>query len=244
MNWIWFHKLGSAPYFYPLAGRLLPWCWSITLVLLLAGSVWGLAFAPMDYLQGESYRIIFVHVPSAWLSMMAYGVMATAGLVFLVWKIKLADMLNQACAPIGASFTLLALVTGSLWGKPMWGTWWEWDARMTSELILLFLYIGIIALRSAIEESTRAGRAAALLSVVGVINLPIIHYSVQWWNTLHQPASVSKIGAPSIHTSMLLPLLIMVAGFTLLFASVVLVRMQCEILQREKQSRWLRELAE
>lgn len=244
MNWTWFHRLGSAPHFYPLAGKLLPWCWGITLLLLLTGTVWGLAFAPMDYLQGESYRIIFVHVPSAWLSMLAYAVMAGAGLVFLVWKIKLADALSQACAPIGASFTLLALVTGSLWGKPMWGTWWEWDARLTSELILLFLYLGVMALRSAIDDSRRAGRAAAALSLVGVINLPVIHFSVQWWNTLHQPASISKIGGPSIHVSMLAPLLIMVAGFTLFFVSVVLLRVQCDILLREKHSRWLRELME
>ncbi len=236
------YKYASPKHFYPLAGHLIPWLAGATAVFLLTGLYLGLFVAPPDYQQGESYRIMFVHVPSAWMSLFVYVVMAGAAGVGLVWNIKLAEMLASACAPIGASFTLLALVTGSLWGKPMWGTWWVWDARLTSELILLFLYLGFIALQASIDDPRRQARAGAVLALVGVINIPIIHFSVQWWNTLHQPASISKIGVPSIHPSMLTPLLLMALAFQLYFFTVVLLRMRNTILMRERHAAWVKEM--
>lgn len=235
-------RLAAPKFFYPFAGRLVPWLGTLAAVLLVLGAGWGLAVAPADYQQGDSYRIMFIHVPAAWLSMLTYMVMAAGAFVFLVWRIKLADMLAKCCAPLGAAFTFLTLVTGSLWGKPMWGTWWAWDARLTSELVLLFLYLGLIALRGAIDEPQRAGRATALLALVGVVNIPIIHFSVEWWNTLHQPASLTRMDGPAIHPAMLTPLLLMIAGFTVYFAAVLLQRMRCEILERERDARWLVEL--
>jgi heme exporter protein C len=242
--WRWFHRLGSPPHFYNLAGRLLPWLAVACGLLMLAGLSGGLVLAPRDYQQGDSYRIIFIHVPSAWMSMFVYVVMATAGAVGLIWRVKLADVIAASSAPIGASFTFLALATGSLWGKPMWGAWWVWDARLTSELILLFLYLGIIALRSAIEERGHAAKASAVLALVGVVNIPIIHYSVMWWNTLHQGPTVTKLDAPSIHLSMLIPLLMMALAFKLLYFCVVLMRARCEVLSRERDSAWVKELVE
>ncbi len=233
------HKYASPKNFYPLAGRLIPWFAGVTILLLAIGLYLGLFVAPPDYQQGESVRIMYVHVPSAWMSMFIYVVMAGAGAVGLVWNIKLAEILASACAPIGASFTLLALISGSLWGKPMWGTWWAWDARLTSELILFFLYIGFMALEASIDDPRRAARASAILALVGAVNIPIIHFSVNWWNTLHQPASVGKFGRPSIDPSMLWPLLLMAFAFTLYFACVVLVRMRSEILRREKHTAWV-----
>ncbi len=235
-------RLAAPKFFYPFAGRLLPWLGALAAVLLLLGAGWGLAVAPADYQQGDSYRIMFIHVPAAWLSMLTYMVLASGAFVFLVWRIKLADMLAKCCAPLGAAFTFLTLVTGSLWGKPMWGTWWAWDARLTSELVLLFLYLGLIALRGAIDEPQRAGRATALLALVGVVNIPIIHFSVEWWNTLHQPASLTRMDGPAIHPAMLTPLLLMITGFTVYFSAVLLQRMRCEILERERDARWLLEL--
>lgn len=236
------YKYASPKNFYELAGRLIPWLGGVTLLLLAAGLYYGLAVAPADYQQGESYRIMYVHVPSAWMSMFVYVVMASAAGIGLVWNIKLAEMLAKCSAPIGASFTFLALVTGSLWGKPMWGTWWVWDARLTSELILLFLYIGFIALQSSIDDPRRAARAGAILALVGIINVPIIHFSVQWWNTLHQPASISsveRVGSPAIHPSMLIPLLLMAGAFQLYYFWAVLMRMRNEILEREKHTSWV-----
>lgn len=234
-----FQKLAAAKYFYPFAGRLIPWLTGITLLLLVYGIYLGLFVAPPDYQQGESVRIMFIHVPSAWMSIFIYAMMAGAAAIGLVWKIKLADNFASACAPIGASFTFLALITGSLWGKPMWGAWWVWDARLTSELILLFLYIGFMALQSAIDEPRRAARAGAVLALIGVINLPVIHYSVEWWNTLHQPASVARIDGPRIHSSILVPLLVMAAAFMFYFFTVVLIRMRTAILGTERNSQWL-----
>ena len=240
--WKWFHQLASPRYFYDLAGRMLPWLVWTTVLLMMAGLAGGLVLAPADYQQGDGFRIIFVHVPSAWMSMFIYVVMAAAGGIGLIWRIKLADIVAAASAPIGASFTFLALATGSLWGKPMWGAWWVWDARLTSELILLFLYLGVIALRSAIEDRRNAGRASAVLALVGVVNIPIIHYSVMWWNTLHQGATVTKFAAPSIHLSMLIPLLLMALAFKLFYLFVVLMRARCELLDRERESAWVREV--
>jgi len=240
--WTWFHRLGSPKYFYRLAGKLIPWIGWLFLALTLGGLYLGLVDAPADYQQGDSYRIMFIHVPSAWMSLFIYMVMAGAGAITLVWHMKLADVVMSSCAPIGASFTFLALVTGSIWGKPMWGTWWVWDARLTSELVLLFLYLGIIALRSAIDDQRTAGRACAVLALVGVVNIPIIHYSVEWWNTLHQGPTVTKFDNPSIDLRMLIPLLIMAVAFKLYFFMVLLMRARCEILERERRSVWLREL--
>lgn len=239
-----FHKMASPQHFYRISGRLIPWFGILCAVTLLAGLYGGLVLAPADYQQGESYRIIFIHVPSAWMSLFIYVVMATAGLIGLVWRIKLAEVIAISSAPIGASFTFLALATGSLWGKPMWGTWWVWDARLTSELILLFLYLGVISLYSAIEDKRVAARAVAILALVGVVNIPIIHYSVEWWNTLHQPATITKFDKPSIHLSMLVPLLLMALAFKLFYATVVLMRARCEVLERERNSRWVQTLVE
>jgi len=242
--WTYFHRLGSPPHFYRFSGWLVPWLGWICAGLIAAGLYGGLVLAPPDYQQGESYRIIYIHVPSAWMSLFIYVVMAAAAAVGLIWRIKIAEVVAISSAPVGASFTFIALVTGSLWGKPMWGTYWVWDARLTSELILLFLYLGIIGLYTAIEDRRAASRAISVLAIVGVVNIPIIHYSVEWWNTLHQGPTVAKFGAPSIHLSMLLPLLVMAAGFKLYYLSVMLIHSRNEMLERERNSAWVRELVE
>ena len=221
---------------------MIPWLAGLCVLALLYGLYGGLVLAPPDYQQGESFRIIYVHVPSAWMSMFIYTFMAVLSGIHLIWRMKLADIMATASAPIGASFTFLALVTGSLWGKPMWGTYWVWDARLTSELILLFLYLGIMALRSAVDDQRSAGRATAVLTLVGVVNIPIIHYSVVWWNTLHQPATVTKLDTPSIHIDMLIPLLVMTLAFQFYFFTVALMRARNEVLQREHKASWVAEL--
>lgn len=238
MVWRWVHALGSPPRFYGFAGRVAPWLGAFTAVLFVAGLYTGLVWAPTDYQQGESYRIIFVHVPSAWMSLFVYVVMAGASAVALVWRVKVAEVVATASAPLGASFTFLALASGSLWGKPMWGTWWVWDARLTSELILLFLYLGYMALHAAIEDPRRAARAAGVLALVGVVNVPVIHYSVEWWNTLHQGPTVTRFDAPAIDWRMLVPLLIMALAFQLYYFTILLLRARCELLARERRSQW------
>ena len=235
------YKYAAPKNFYALAGTLVPWLAGITVVLLVTGLYLGLFVAPPDYQQGETVRIMFVHVPAAWMSMFIYVLMAGAGAMVLSWQVKLAEVLASVCAPIGASFTLLALASGSLWGKPMWGTWWAWDARLTSELILFFLHLGVMALRASIDDPRRAARACAILALVGVVNIPIIHFSVEWWNTLHQPASVSKLGKPTIHIDILIPLLVMLAAFQTFFFTVVLMRMRNDILERERETQWVSE---
>lgn len=240
--WSFFYKLASPKYFYDLAGKFIPWLGTLTVLALLAGLYLGLWVAPPDYQQGESYRIMFVHVPAAWMSMFIYVFMAVLSGIAMIWNIKLADVMAQSSAALGASFTFLALTTGSLWGKPMWGAWWVWDARLTSELILLFLYLGYIALTAAIEDTRVAGRAGGILILVGVVNIPIIHYSVEWWNTLHQGATVTKLDKPSIHASMLWPLLLMALAFQCYYFTVVLMRARAEVLEREKRSAWVTEL--
>jgi len=227
------YRLASPSYFYQQSGRLLPWLAILTLLLFTTGLVWGLAFAPADYQQGNGFRIMYVHVPAAVFSMGVYVAMAIAGGIGLIWRIKVAAMVARSCAPIGAAFTFLALATGSLWGKPMWGAWWVWDARLTSELILLFLYLGYMALQEAIEERDTADRASAVLALVGLINIPIIHYSVEWWYTLHQGATILKLGKPSIAPAMLWPLLVMLAAYGLLALLVVLLRTRNEVLERK-----------
>ncbi len=239
---LWFHRLGSARHFFHLATQLTPWFGTAAAVLIAIGLYLGLLVAPPDYQQGDGYRIIFVHVPSAWLSMLIYVFMAINAAIGLIWRIKICHLICAAAATIGASFTLITLVTGSIWGKPMWGAWWAWDARLTSELILLFLYLGFIALRSAIEDREKSQLAGAILLLAGTVNIPIIHYSVLWWHTLHQTASVSKFGLPSIHISMLIPLLVMSAGFMALFAAILLIRSRALVLDYERSSKWVRQL--
>jgi heme exporter protein C len=225
-------KYANPTFFLGLAGRLLPWLAGAT-ALTLAIGLWGAFFyAPADYQQGETVRIMYIHVPSAWLAMFCYATMAASALGTLVWRHPLADAAQKAAAPIGAVFTFVCLVTGSLWGKPMWGTWWVWDARLTSVLVLFVIYLGLIALWQTIEDSSRAARAAAILTLVGVINLPIIKFSVDWWNTLHQPASVFRMDGPTIAPSMLWPLLVMGIAFTLLFTTLHVMSTRNEILRR------------
>jgi heme exporter protein C len=235
-------KYAAPGRFYALAKTLTPWLGWFSVLLFGAGLYGGLVLAPADYQQGDSFRIIYVHVPSAWMSLFVYVLMAGAGAMGLIWKVKVSDAIARSCAPIGAAFTFLALATGSIWGKPMWGTWWVWDARLTSELILLFLYLGYMALQGAIADRKMAGRAGAVLALVGVINVPIIHYSVEWWSTLHQGPTVSKMDAPSIHMDMLIPLLIMTVAFQLYFFCVLMIRARGEILEQEKNSRWVKDL--
>jgi heme exporter protein C len=239
LTWTWFHRLGSPPYIYRLAARLTPWFGWFAAVLLLAALYDGLAIAPPDYQQGDGVRIMYVHVPCAWLSLMVYTTMAVAAATGLIWRIKVAHAVAASCAPIGASFTAVALITGSLWGKPMWGTYWVWDPRLTSELLLLFLYLGYMGLRSAFDDLQRADRASAVLAVVGVVNVPIVHFSVLWWNSLHQAPSVMHFGKPTMEPSMLIPLLTALLGFTLYFAAVLLVRLRAEVLRRERAASWI-----
>ncbi|MCP4494895.1 MAG: heme ABC transporter permease [Gammaproteobacteria bacterium] len=240
---LWFHKFGSPPHFYRIAGKWIPWLLAIFTALLLSGLYGGLLLAPPDYQQGESYRIIFIHVPAAWMSLFIYVVMAFCGVVILVWRMKLAEVVLISSAPIGASFTFLALATGSLWGKPMWGTWWVWDARLTSELILLFLYLGVIGLHNAIDDKRIASRAVAILAIVGVVNIPIIHYSVEWWHSLHQGPTVTKFDKPSIHLSMLIPLLLMALAFQVYYIMALFQSCRAELLKRERNSKWVEELS-
>lgn len=239
MNWTWFHRLGSPPYFFRLAERLGPWLMTAALLLIAGGCAAGLFLAPKDYQQGDAFRIIYVHVPTAAISLSIYVAMALAGAVALIWRLKLAEVAVVAAAPIGASFTAVALATGMLWGKPMWGAYWVWDARLTSELVLLFLYLGVIALNSAFSDARAAARACAWLALVGVVNVPIVKFSVDWWNSLHQTATILKFGKPSITGDMLWPLLLSLAGFYVLFVAALLRRMQNLLLWRERRSQWV-----
>ena len=241
MAWVWFHRFGSPPYFYRLAGRLTPWFAWPAVLLGLAGLLGALVLAPADYQQGEGYRILYVHAPAAWLSLLVYMVMASSAAVGLVWRMPVAYALAASCATMGASFTALALVTGMIYGRPMWGTYWEWDPRLTSELLLLFLYLGYIGLRNAIDDPGRADRASAVLAIVGAIDVPIIHFSVIWWNSLHQAASVMRFGKPTMATAMLIPLLLMLAAFTACFVALLLMRARGELLRRERTARWVAE---
>jgi heme exporter protein C len=227
--------LANPTRFLALTARLLPWLAAATIILLAIG-LYQSATAPDDYQQGATVKIMFIHVPNAWLSMFVWGVMSIASLGTLVWRHPLADVAAKAAAPIGASFTFLALLTGSLWGRPMWGTYWEWDARLTSVLILFLMYLGLMALWRAVDDPSRAARAAAVLTLVGAINLPIIKFSVDWWNTLHQPASVMRMGGSSLDKSFLIPLLVMAIAFTLLFVTLHIAAMRNEILRRRVRS--------
>jgi heme exporter protein C len=236
------HYFANPRRFTRLAQAVLPWSAGLTVILLAVGLYLSLFVAPTDFRQGEAARIMFVHVPAAWMALFVYTNMAVASAVALIWKHPLADLVAKAAAPVGACFTFLALFTGSLWGKPMWGTWWVWDARLTSVLVLFFLYLGHIALSSAYEDPARGSRAAAILALVGFVNVPIIKFSVDWWNTLHQPASVLKSSGPAIHGSMLWPLLIMATAFTSYFVTVLLIRVRAEIAERKLHTARLRQV--
>ena len=230
------HRFANPGRFMRLSGALLPWVASAGLALSVVGLGWGLVFAPRDWQQGDTVRIMFVHVPAAWIAMGGYLGLAVASFVGLVWRHPLADIAARAIAPVGAVFTAICLVTGSLWGKPMWGTWWVWDARLTSVLVLFFLYLGHIALSNAFDDPDRAARPAAILALIGAVNLPIIKFSVEWWNTLHQPASVTRLDAPGIHIDILLPLVITAAGFLFVFAALALLRTRTGILERRARA--------
>lgn len=244
MNWTWFHRWASPKWFFQMGSRLLPWFAVPAGLLLIVGVVWGLAFAPEDYQQGNSFRIFYIHVPAAILAQSIFMMMAVASVVTLVWRIKLADTFVRAAAPIGASMTLLALFTGAVWGKPTWGTWWIWDARLTSTLVHFFIYLGIIAIFSAFENRTTAAKAAAITTLVGAVNLPIIKFSVNWWNTLHQPATFRLTEGPSMPAEMWAPGLVMVLGYYCFFAALVLMRMRNEVIATEYRTEWVREYLE
>jgi heme exporter protein C len=223
------HRFANPNRFLRLANAILPWSAGLTVLLLVAGLYFALLRSPPDYQQGETVRIMYIHVPSAWMALFVYGFMAVSSASALIWRHPLADLIAKAAAPIGAGFTLICLVTGSLWGKPMWGAWWVWDARLTSVLVLFFLYLGYIALVNAFDDPTRGYRAAGILALVGVVNLPIIKFSVDWWDTLHQPASVVRLDGPSIHATMLWPLSLMALAFTAFFVTVLILRVRSEI---------------
>ncbi len=242
MAWQWFHRLGSPRWFYEKTSPWLPWLTVISIALIVTAAVWGLAFAPADYKQGNSYRIIYIHVPAAFLALAGYYIMAISGAVGLIWKMKLPFMVMKSAAPIGAILTFISLVTGSIWGKPTWGTWWEWDARITSMLILFFLYLGMIALQQAYQHRDTADKSSAVLALVGMVNIPIIYKSVDWWNTLHQPATIKFTSKSTIDPSMLYPLLIMVIGFYCFYALVLLLYNRVEILRRENRTQWVNDL--
>ncbi len=226
-----------------MSGILLPWLIGAAALLMAVGFVWGLVFAPPDYQQGDTVRIMFVHVPAAWSSLLCYSLIAGASVISLIWRHALADVAAKSAAPLGAAFTFLALVTGMLWGQPMWGTFWVWDARLTSFLVLFFIYIGYMALWETIDDPLKAGRAAAILGVVGFLNVPIIKFSVDWWNTLHQPASISRLDGPAIHWTILVPLLIMAVAYTLFFFALLFIRMRTEIMKRRVRSLQLAQAA-
>jgi len=230
-------KYSSPQALYPFAGRLIPWCAGAASVFMIAGLYLGFFVAPTDFQQGDAYRIIFVHVPAAWMSMFLYVVMAVWAGLGLGLKARPSFMMAQAIAPTGAMFTFLALLTGALWGKPTWGAWWVWDARLTSELILFFLYLGVMLLHASIDDIRRADRASALFALVGVVNVPIIYFSVRWWNTLHQGASVSMTAAPKMAATMLTAMLLMTVGFWMYSIAVILVRLRCVMLERNRQVR-------
>lgn len=239
-NWQWLYRLGSPRWFYDISGRWLPWLSALTFFLLMTGLVWGLAFAPPDARQGNSFRIIYLHVPASFLALAGYYIMAVAGAAGLVWRVKMAFIIMKSAAPIGAVMTLIALFTGAIWGKPTWGAFWVWDARVTSMLILLFLYIGVLALQRAFHNGDVGYTASAILALVGTVNIPIIYKSVDWWYTLHQPATLKLTSAPSMHIDMLQPLLVMIGGFYVFYVLVLCLFARAEIVCQERSTVWVR----
>ena len=240
--WNWIHRWGSPPEFYGMSGRILPWFAVLTVLLFAIGLPWALVIAPEDYQQGNSVRIMYIHVPAAILAQSSYFMMAMAGAIFLIWRVKIADVAMASAAPIGASLTLLAILSGAIWGKPTWGTYWVWDARLTSTLVLLFLFFGVMLLRSAMSERAGAGRACAVLALVGVVNIPIIKYSVDWWFTLHQPSTFTLTEKPAMPSEMYLPLVVMLFAYYSFFLLVWLMQMRAELIAREARSDWVQKL--
>ena len=237
--WKWIQAFASPQNFYRISEKLIPWFLYPFIALTLVGLYWALIVSPVDYQQGDSVRIMYVHVPAAWMSLFIYVVMAVAGAIGLIWQIKLANVVASVSAPIGAAFTFLALVTGAVWGKPMWGTWWVWDARLTSELILLFLYLAYMSLNNAFDNPKTAAKASSVLAIVGLVNIPIIYYSVEWWNSLHQGSSVS-VTKVSMQIDMFYALLLISFAFKFLYGALVLMRARDEVLVREQNSRWVK----
>jgi len=242
MNWVWFYRLGSPLWFYQTTTRWLPWLSLLAFILLATGLVWGLGFAPQDAKQGNSFRIIYMHVPASFLALAGYFLMAAAGAIGLIWKMKLSYMVMKAAAPIGAALTFLALFTGAVWGKPTWGSYWVWDARITSMLILLFLYFGVLALQYAFHNEEAGNKASAVLALVGTVNIPIIYKSVDWWYTLHQPSTIKLTSAPSMHPDMFQPLLLMILGFYCFYVVALCLFTRVEILRRERKTNWVGDL--
>jgi heme exporter protein C len=241
-TWTWFHRLASPPHVYAFAQRWTKWFGGAAALAMLVALYGGLLLAPPDYQQKDAFRMVYVHAPGAWLSLMIYTTMAVAAAVGLIWRMKVAHAAAAACAPVGAWFTVVALGTGMLWGKPMWGAYWVWDPRLTSELVLLFLYLGYMGLRAGIEDPAKADKASAVLAVVGVVNVPIIKFSVDWWNSLHQTPTVMQMGKPKMDGDMLWPLLLMFVAFALYFIAVLLTRLRAELLRRERNASWIREV--
>ena len=233
------HKFANPAQFTRLANRVLPWTSFFTAICFIFGLYFSIFASPPDYQQGETVRIMYVHVPAAWMSLFTYTLMAVASASFLIWKHSLADIAARALAPVGASFTAITLITGALWGQPMWGTWWVWDARLTSVLILFFLYLGYMTLVNAFEDSEKGSKAGAVLALIGFVNIPIIKFSVDWWNTLHQPASLSRLDAPAIDPSMLTPLLLMALGFKLFLITILIIRMRTTLIEKRLQAKQL-----
>jgi heme exporter protein C len=241
MSWAWFHRFASPPWVYGFARRWAAWFGGAAALAMLVALYGGLILAPSDYQQKDAFRIVYVHAPAATFSLVIYTTMAIAAAVGLIWRMKVAHAVAAASAPLGAWLTVATLGTGMLWGKPMWGAYWVWDPRLTSELVLLFLYLGYMGLRAAIEDPQKADKASAVLAVVGVVNVPIIRFSVDWWNSLHQPATTKLLGDPDMDGSMVWPLLLMLAAFALYYAAVLLVRLRAELLRRERNASWVRE---
>ena len=233
------HKFANPAQFTRLANRVLPWSSFFAAICFILGLYFSIFASPPDYQQGETVRIMYVHVPAAWMSLFTYTLMAVASASFLIWKHSLADIAARALAPVGASFTAITLITGALWGQPMWGTWWVWDARLTSVLILFFLYLGYMTLVNAFEDSEKGSKAGAVLALIGFVNIPIIKFSVDWWNTLHQPASLSRLDAPAIDPSMLTPLILMALGFKLLLITILIIRMRTTLIEKRLQAKQL-----
>ena len=238
----WLIEMGSPPLFYKWSTKILPWLFISAILILGIGLSWGLLFAPTDYKQGDVYRILYIHVPSAILGQSIFMFMAFCGFINVIWRAKISGMMLKSAAPIGVSFTLLALVTGSIWGKPTWGTWWVWDARLTSTLILFFIYAALIGLHSTIEDKTKADRAVSILSIVGLAIIPVIKKSVDWWQTLHQPSTFTITSSPSMSPDMYQPLLICLVGFYLFFALLLTLNLRNEILERERTRNWVKQL--
>ncbi|MFU8877608.1 MAG: heme ABC transporter permease [Wenzhouxiangellaceae bacterium] len=239
---LWFHMLGSPPTFHVFAKRVAPWLWAGFAITAIYAVYLALYVVPPDYQQGDSMRILYIHVPAAWQAMFGYIVMTVLAIIALIWRIRLTEIMAMSCAPIGAGLTLVCLATGAIWGKPMWGTWWVWDARLTSMLVLLFIYIGIMGLYAAYDDKRKGARVAAILVLAGAVNIPIIHFSVEWWTTLHQPATIRLMGESAMDASMLPPLIWMVIATKLLFGAALLDRSRNELLEQDRSKKWVENL--